>query len=106
MIKNDVIEEIKKRLVDVYNPLEIYLFGSYAWGEPTAESDLDLCIVVDKSDEKSYKRSIAGDLALIDILISRDIIVYTKEEFEQRASLINTLCYKIRKEGERIYANA
>lgn len=106
MINRKVIDEVKNRLVRTYNPLEIYIFGSYAWGTPTDESDLDLLIVVEKSDEKSYKRSVPGDLALVDMLISRDILVYTKEEFEARAKDVTTLCYKIKKEGEKIYAYA
>ena len=48
MITNEVIEEVKNRLVKTYDPLAIYLFGSYAWGTPTEESDLDLVIIVDQ----------------------------------------------------------
>ncbi len=106
MIKKKLIEEIKKRLVTAYDPLEIYIFGSYAWGNPTKDSDLDLCIVVSGSSKESYKRSVVGDLALVDILVSRDIVVYTKEEFDRRSNLVTTLCYKIKREGEKIYANA
>jgi predicted nucleotidyltransferase len=40
MISPDVIEEVKNRLIKAYNPLEIYIFGSYAWGHPDDESDL------------------------------------------------------------------
>ncbi len=40
------MEDVKNRLVRAYNPLTIYLFGSYAWGTPTEDSDLDLVIVV------------------------------------------------------------
>ena len=38
---------IVDRLVDVSRPLRIYLFGSYAWGTPTVDSDYDLCVIVD-----------------------------------------------------------
>ena len=106
MVDNKMIEEIKSRLIKVYNPLEIYIFGSYAWGSPTKESDLDLLIVVDKSEERSYKRPIAGGHALADIMVSKDIVVYTKEEFERRANDVTTLCHKIKEEGTRIYAVA
>ncbi len=30
----------------------IYLFGSYAWGNPDDESDLDLLVIMKASDEK------------------------------------------------------
>ncbi len=106
MISDRIIEEVKNRLVDVYDPVEIYLFGSYAWGKPDEESDLDIAIVVDQSDEKSYKRTIPGHDALFGLGISKDIIVYTKEEFENIASNVTTLGYKIKKNGELIYARA
>lgn len=106
MISKDLVEIVKSRLVETYNPLEIYLFGSYAWGTPTEESDLDLLIVIEKTDEKSYKRPVAGYRNLRDLDISKDIIVYTKEEFERAASNISTLGYKVKNQGELIYARA
>jgi len=106
MIKRDVIDEVKNRLVKAYNPIAIYLFGSYAWGTPTEDSDLDLLIVVEKSDEKSYKRPIIGYKALRGLDISKDLIVQTKEEFEQRSKTVTTLSYKIEREGDLIYARA
>ena len=106
MISKDVIDEVKNRLVKTYNPIAIYLFGSYAWGTPTEDSDLDLLIVIDKSDEKSYKRQYSGYDALFELGISKDLVIYTKEEFEKSSSNKTTLCYKIKKDGELIYARA
>jgi uncharacterized protein len=106
MIEKNVIEEVKNRLIKTYNPLAIYLFGSYAWGTPTKDSDLDILIVVDQSDEKTYRRPIPGQRALFGLEIPKDIIVYTKDEFDKRSKDITTLCYKIEKEGELIYARS
>jgi predicted nucleotidyltransferase len=106
MINTETIEEVKNRLVKAYDPIAIYLFGSYAWGSPTEDSDLDLLIVVDKSDEKSYKRPIPGYTALRGLDISKDIIVHTKEVFDRRSADITTLEYKIKKEGRILYARA
>ena len=55
MISNSTIEEVKKRLVATYNPIEIYIFGSYAWGKPEEDSDLDLLIVIDEYKKDHYK---------------------------------------------------
>ena len=106
MIRKEVLKEVKDRLVKTYNPIAIYLFGSYAWGSPTEDSDLDLLIVVDKSDEKSYKRTMPGHDVLFGMGISKDIIVYTEKEFDKISENITTLGYKIKKEGELIYARA
>ena len=107
MINKEIIEEIKNRLVKTYNPVAIYLFGSYAWGVPTKDSDLDLLIVVDKSDEKSYRRPLAGYKALRGLEdISKDIIVQTKEVFERRSREVTTLEFKIKRDGKVLYARA
>ncbi|MFA6263735.1 MAG: nucleotidyltransferase domain-containing protein [Candidatus Babeliales bacterium] len=106
MIKQHVIEEIKNRLVKAYDPLEIYLFGSYAWGTPNEESDLDLLIVIEKSDERRYKRQHLGFDALWGVGVPKDLFVYTKEEFEQRLKDNMSLCSKIKNEGKVLYARA
>jgi predicted nucleotidyltransferase len=106
MIEKKIIDEVKNRLVKTYNPVAIYLFGSYAWGKPTEDSDLDLLIVIDASNEKSYNRSRAGQRALFGLGISKDLVVYTKEEFEKTSKDITTLSYKIKKDGELLYARA
>jgi uncharacterized protein len=106
MIKEEIIEEVKNRLVKTYNPIAIYLFGSYAWGTPTEDSDLDLLIVIDKSDEKTYTRPIPGYDALFGMGISKDLLVYTKDEFDKYSSRKTSLCFKIKKDGELIYARS
>lgn len=106
MISKEVLNEVKNRLIATYNPIAIYLFGSYAWGSPTKDSDLDLLIVVDQSEEKSYKRPIAGYKALRGLNISKDIIIYTKKEFDSKTTDVSTLGYKIKKDGKVLYARA
>ena len=106
VIKKELIEEVKDRLVKAYNPNAIYLFGSYAWGTPTEDSDLDILVVVEKSSEKTYRRPIPGYDALFGLGISKDLIVYTQEEFDKYAHDITTLCYKIKQDGELMYAKS
>jgi predicted nucleotidyltransferase len=99
-ISNEVIEEVKKRLIEVYAPLKIYLFGSYAWGCPTEESDLDFLIVVDDSQEQRHKRGKPGYEVLWGLDISKNLMVYTKEELEARLTDQNSLIYKIVNQGK------
>jgi predicted nucleotidyltransferase len=106
MINKEILEEVKKRLIGVYDPVAIYIFGSYAWGIPTEDSDLDLLIVVDASNEKSYSRLRPGQRALFGLGISKDLIVYTKDEFERISCDVTTLGYKIKKDGKVLYARA
>jgi predicted nucleotidyltransferase len=45
------IEEIIKRMVSNIKPEKIILFGSYAYGTPTEDSDLDLLVVIKSSKQ-------------------------------------------------------
>jgi uncharacterized protein len=104
MISHETIESITQKLIAAYNPLAIYLFGSYAWGKPTEGSDLDFLIVVEKSDKKPHLRIERGSEALWDIKVPKDLLVYTQDEFKRCVKDATSLCYKIKKEGKELYA--
>ena len=103
ILDEDLKSKILKRLITAYHPKEIYLFGSYAWGNPDEQSDIDLMIVVDESSEKPHQRPRKGFRALRGLKIAKDILVYTKDEFDNLANDISTLCYRVKKEGLRLY---
>ncbi|MFN9942773.1 MAG: nucleotidyltransferase domain-containing protein, partial [bacterium] len=42
IITGDLLDDITQRLVSALNPEQVILFGSYAYGEPTEDSDVDL----------------------------------------------------------------
>ena len=44
-LKTDIIEEIVRRIVSIAQPEKIILFGSYAYGTPDADSDIDLLVI-------------------------------------------------------------
>ena len=106
MTQERIVEEAKNKLVTTYDPIKIYLFGSYAWGSPTKESDLDLLVVVEDSKERSYRRPIAGRIGLADLMVPKDILVYTRDEFEKKSKDVTSLCHKIVHEGKQIYAKS
>lgn len=99
----DILEIIKDRLIEIYSPIAIYLFGSRVWGIPDENSDFDILIIVEKSEEKPYQRIIKGLKALRGLKIAKDILVYTKDEFENLTSDVSTLCYKVKNEGVKLY---
>ena len=49
LITQEQINEVTRRLVETYKPLKIYIFGSYAWGRPNEDSDLDLMVILEQS---------------------------------------------------------
>jgi hypothetical protein len=97
------IEEIKQRLVKTYNPREIYLL------EPNKKDniDVDIMVIVDEAAlQQRYALMIEGHKALIGIKVPKNILVYTKEEFDDYATDESTLSYAIKHYGTRIYAKA
>lgn len=81
-----------------------YIFGSYAWGTPDDESDLDLLIVVDKYKQENFHSLLVNaHRVLIDLDFSKDIIIYSKDEFEQYSKDHMRFCYKVKHHGQKIY---
>lgn len=76
-IKNSV-----RKIVKSYNPEKIILFGSYANGDPTPESDVDLLIIAD-TDKSNWDVSIDISL-LLKHTFPIDIIVKTSNEISNR----------------------
>jgi uncharacterized protein len=106
MVDRHLLEEVKKRLVATYCPVEIYIFGSYAWGCPDEESDLDILVVVEDLNEDRYRLLVEGHRALMDLPLSKDLLLLSKKEFERDSENVSTIHYKIKRKGKRIYAKA
>jgi predicted nucleotidyltransferase len=79
--ENFNVNEISKRIVEEIHPEKVILFGSYANGNPTENSDVDL-IIVNKTRLPKHKRGIEIRRLFYRQLIPLDIKVYTPEEFE------------------------
>jgi HEPN domain-containing protein/predicted nucleotidyltransferase len=47
------IRRLARQIAEEFRPDQIILFGSYAYGEPTAESDVDILVVMPATDELS-----------------------------------------------------
>ena len=101
------IETIKSQIVKALMPLEpekIILFGSYAYGTPTEDSDLDICIT-QKSISSKIKEKSTIRKALKNIKISKDILLETTQYFLSHSDekWINTALYDARHKGIVLY---
>jgi len=93
MIETSKINEVVYRIANNFNPEMIILFGSYAQGNPNKDSDLDL-LIIQNTNLPRHKRGLDIRLSLIGTKIPIDILVYTKEEFEneknEKSSFLNS----------------
>ena len=98
-----LLDEIRERLVQEFQPEKVILFGSHAWGQPTPDSDIDLMVIVKHSTQSDYERAVRGYRCLSGINMPKDIIVKTKEEFDFFRFVRASLEYQIAEEGKVLY---
>jgi predicted nucleotidyltransferase len=92
------------RLVEAFRPQMIYAFGSRARGDAHTDSDVDLMVVVDQSDQPTYRRAQDAFRAVGLHDVPLDILVRTLEEFDSRSENPASLTATIRREGLVLYA--
>jgi predicted nucleotidyltransferase len=96
----DIAERIKKN----YNPDKIILFGSYAYGKPTRDSDIDMLIV-----KETKKRSMDRWFTLKKLCqdpnrgIPFSPLVFTPKELDYRLSLGDQFIKDILGKGQILY---
>ena len=100
IITEEQIRSIANIILKKFDARKIYLFGSYADGTPSPNSDLDLCIIGDLNGKRKIDliRGIRREVWAF-LQIPFDIILYEENEFNKRANFKSTLEYKISKDG-------
>lgn len=76
------ITELAKKIAECFNPEKIILFGSYAYGTPTDDSDVDLLVLL-PFDGKGYRKTLEI-LNRVDPPFSVDLLARTPEEASRR----------------------
>jgi|SRR3989344_7020234 len=99
------LQPIVNKIVESFHPKKIVLFGSYAWGQPSKNSDVDLLII--KGDSKKNTREMAIELEQIlsPRALPLDLLVYKPEQIEKRLSINDSFVSKIINKGIVLYAN-
>lgn len=96
------LKEAVKKIVREFDPNKIILFGSYAYGMPTQDSDIDLLVVMD-TNEKPHRRAIGLRKLLKDLGVPKDIIVKTPDEFNRFKDIVGTIIYPAAHKGMVLY---
>jgi predicted nucleotidyltransferase len=104
MTRDQVIEEIARRLVEFYHPERIYLFGSAARGDYSPDSDLDFCVVLPDDAPEELLRSGAIYSQLRGMGYPADVIPWRRTDFDARAAHVAaSLPATIVREGRLVY---
>ncbi|PWH11965.1 MAG: nucleotidyltransferase domain-containing protein [Anaerolineae bacterium] len=78
----ETLPQVIERLVQELKPYKIILFGSYAYGNPTPDSDVDLLVVWDTDLPPRQRVQVVSRL-LYPRSFPVDILVKTPEELQQ-----------------------
>jgi predicted nucleotidyltransferase len=97
---NEILSEFASLVRERFSDARIWAFGSRATGKATHESDLDVCVVVERLDD-------AVDRAIMDIAwqvgFARDVVIstvtYSRHEFEKGPCSESTLVQNVLSAG-------
>jgi uncharacterized protein len=107
-LPDELIRQISEALKPVH-PEKVILFGSYAWGQPTEDSDIDLVVVLDsRVSPTTYRERMMNRLlvrrALDEVNRSHalDVLVYTAPEWKDFQELGSAFSKEVISRGIRI----
>lgn len=100
-IPDEVIQELIKRISIEFKPKKVILFGSYAYGSPRPDSDVDVLVIMDthlRETEQALRIRQA-----INPLFGVDILVLTPETLAKRINLGDSFLKEITSLGKIVY---
>ena len=102
---NLILKETVKKIVSHYKPQKIILYGSYAYGKPDKNSDIDLFIIKNTSkprmDRFKEVKKILWDVTNKGIPILP--IIFTERELKQRDKINDIFIKEIISKGQILY---
>jgi predicted nucleotidyltransferase len=104
-VDQTLISEIVRRILSVAQPDKIILFGSAVVGNMTRDSDIDL-LIVEPAPGNQRTESVRLRRQLSDLGFPFDVIVISKEWFEESKNVIGGIAYPANKYGKVIYEAA
>ncbi len=105
MVTRQDIQATCDDIVREFAPLQVILFGSYAYGTPREYSDVDLLVVMpgSKSETRKREREIYGRISH---RFRMDLLVRSPEEIAYRLSYNDWFLREITEKGEVLYESA
>ena len=102
MIETSQILSVAGKIAEQFHPECIILFGSYAYGTPNEDSDVDLLVVMPFEGRPITKASEVRRAARASFPM--DLLVYTPEYLQQRIAWNDFFLIEITQKGKVLYA--
>jgi uncharacterized protein len=97
------IQAAADRIAEALKPKQVILFGSYARGEATEDSDLDLMVVAPQTTQTMHDAMVQGRSAVGSIGKGVDVIAFSNHEFLRRLDWWSSPVYWATREGKVLY---
>lgn len=104
-----LLDLMVKTIVSEVAPETIILFGSRARGDARPDSDVDLLVVESEpfSPQRSRRKEAARlYMALRGLAVSKDILLYSREEFESRKNSLSHVVGRAHREGRVLHGRS
>jgi uncharacterized protein len=98
------IRAVVQQVAERFQPEKVILFGSYAYGSPTPESDVDLLVIM-RTSLKQAEQAVRICQA-IEYHFGLDLIVQTPETLDRRLKLGDPFLTEILHTGKILYERA
>jgi uncharacterized protein len=100
-----IIADVVEKLKTDYQPEKIILYGSYAYGQPEEDSDIDL-FIIKETDKRRVDRFVEVKRIIYNQQrrISIQPLVYTPREVQERLAMGDDFIEEILTKGEVLYA--
>ena len=104
-VTDELLRNVTRRIVDALAPEQVILFGSYAEGRATADSDLDLLVVTERPVSRK-ERWLRTQSLFRDMPLPIQVITISRQEFEETRDVIGGIAYPAARYGRIIYAKS
>jgi uncharacterized protein len=101
MISFSQIQAFSQQIVEKFKPEQIILFGSYAYGQPTEDSDVDLLVIL-PFEEMPVQKAIAIRQQ-VRSPFPLDLMARTAEQVQQRLEMGDFFIRDIMEKGHVLY---
>lgn len=102
MIDRAQIRKFSQAVARAFHPEKIILFGSHAYGTPTADSDVDLLVIMSRTRERGQRMSVRIRHA-VPREFPLDLLVRTPAEVARRLRWGDFFLREVMERGEVLY---
>jgi predicted nucleotidyltransferase len=102
MVKRSKIRAYSEAIARGFQPRKIVLFGSYGYGRPTEDSDVDLLVIMDRTRDRGERMSVRI-LHAIPRDFSLDLLVRTPADVAKRLRWKDPFICEVVEKGKVLY---